>query len=280
MPILLSAPYDAGKQDAENQEGRHSFFAALINLIGHAKITDSASGMRVIRKSSLSKIYPLPDGLHFTPAMSCRAVLDAGIRILEVPMQYEERIGESKLGVIHDGVRFLKTIIDIALTYEPFKFFGIMGIVFFLTGFCYGLYPLAYYFKHRMVPDYMIYRLMTVTVCIVSSFTLFTVGIISSEITDLLNRNTRKKRAFKAIVYTLLSQKKLIFFGIASTLSGIAVNYKTIGEYFSTGLIYVHWVYVVTGAFLVLIGLQACALGILRRILFLLRENREKTQET
>ena len=51
------------------------FYAALINLLGSSTITDSASGMRVIKKSSLTKLYPLPDGLHFTPAMSCRAVL-------------------------------------------------------------------------------------------------------------------------------------------------------------------------------------------------------------
>ena len=100
-------------------------YVALINLLGDTKITDSASGMRVIKKSSLEKIYPLPDGLHFTPSMSCRAVMDENIKILEIPMRYEERVGESKLGVIRDGIRFLKTIIDIALTYEPFKFFGL-----------------------------------------------------------------------------------------------------------------------------------------------------------
>ena len=65
------------------------FYVALINLLGNTSITDSASGMRVIRKSSLKKIYPLPDGRHFTPAMSCRAVLDNEIRILEIPMRYE-----------------------------------------------------------------------------------------------------------------------------------------------------------------------------------------------
>ena len=242
-------------------------YVGLINLLGDTRITDSASGMRVIKKSSLEKIYPLPDGLHFTPAMSCRAVLDDDIKILEIPMRYEERVGESKLGVVQDGIRFLKTIIDIALTYEPFKFFGITGIIFFLIGLGYGIYPLVYYIQFTLVPDYMIYRLITVMVFIVTSFTLFTVGIISDEITDLIHKSKKRERKFKPAIYSLLSQKNLIIFGIIVALCGIAINYKTIMQYISTGLIDVPWVYVVTGAFLVLIGLQSIALGFLRRIL-------------
>ncbi len=246
-------------------------YVGLINLLSNTKITDSASGMRVIKKSSLEKIYPLPDGLHFTPAMSCRAVLDDDIKILEIPMHYEERVGESKLGVVQDGIRFLQTIIDIALTYEPFKFFGVTGIIFFLIGMGYGIYPLANYIRFRLVPDYMIYRLITVMVFIVTSFTLFTLGIISDEVTDLIHKSKKRERKFKPILYSLLSQKNLIVFGITVTLCGIAINYRTIWQYISTGLIDVPWVYVVTGAFLILVGLQSIALGVLRRILGTLR---------
>jgi glycosyltransferase involved in cell wall biosynthesis len=249
------------------------FFAMLINLIGTDRITDSASGMRVIRKSSLPKIYPLPDGLHFTPAMSCKAVLDRDLKILEQPMSYEERIGESKLMVVRDGFCFLKTIADIALTYEPFKFFGTTGIVFFIVGLLYGIYPIFYYLRFRMVPDYMIYRLISVMVLIVGSLTLFTVGIISDETTRFTKKQRQQRGALQAALYTMLSQRNLIVAGIVGALFGIAINYKTLYQYLTTGRIYVHWVYVVTGAFFVLFGLQSFALGILRRILALLRES-------
>jgi len=269
--IVIGSRMSVGNKMPRTRRIGNLFFAGLINIIGGASITDSASGMRVIKKNSLQKIYPLPDGLHFTPAMSCRAVLDRNITILEVPMTYKERVGESKLSVLSDGIRFLKTIIDIALTYEPFRFFGIMGIVLFLTGFCYGIYPIYYYMMFKLVPDYMIYRLITVMVCIVSSFTLFSVGIISDEITNLIHDRSRKKRMFKTVLYEVLTQKKLIIFGAACALCGIAINYKTIWEYATTGMIHVHWVYIVTGAFFVLAGAQALALGILRRILTMLR---------
>jgi len=252
------------------------FYALLINILGNTSITDSASGMRVIRKSSLRKLYPLPDGLHFTPAMSCRAVLDQNLTIAEVPMTYEERVGRSKLGVVQDGARFLKTIVDIALTYAPFKFFGIAGIVMFLVGFLYGLYPLLYYLRFRVVPNYMIFRLVTVMVLIVTSIGIFTVGIISDEVIQLMYRRGSRTRGFTAMIYRALSQRKLIIAGFAIALLGIALNYRTIWEYLTTGEINLPWVYVVTGAFLVMVGLQAVALGIVRRILALLRQAEEE----
>ena len=77
----------------------------------------------------------------------------------------------------------------------------------------------------------------------------------------------------RAMMYTMLSQRKLIFTGTVAALFGISLNYNTIWQYTTTGHIAVHWIYIVTGAFFVLFGLQSLALGILRRILALLRES-------
>jgi glycosyltransferase involved in cell wall biosynthesis len=52
------------------------FFATLVSLIGNRHISDSASGMRLIRREALAQLYPLPDGMNFTPVMSTRAIHD------------------------------------------------------------------------------------------------------------------------------------------------------------------------------------------------------------
>src|SRR5580704_8069707 len=88
-------------------------FATILSVFSSSRVRDTASGMRVVRRSSLDRLYPLPDGLHFTPAMSARAMLSEGTRIVEVDMPYHERSGESKLRVGKDGVRF-STICGIA----------------------------------------------------------------------------------------------------------------------------------------------------------------------
>jgi glycosyltransferase involved in cell wall biosynthesis len=242
-------------------------YVILINLIGKAQITDSASGMRVLRKDCLPRIYPLPNGLHFTPAMSCRAVLDDSIRIVEVPISYHERKGESKLHVLQDGIRFLKTIVDIALIYEPLQFFGILGLLFLLVALGYGVYPLYFYLKMKMVPTYMLYRLVAIIAMVFASITLFTIGIIAAQVADVMMDISRRRGFFARLMHSLFSQKTLIIAGPLIALAGIVLNYQTISQYLSMGVIYVHWVYIVTGAFLFITGLQILALGVLQRIL-------------
>lgn len=107
-------------------------FAKMINYFGDIRIADCASGMRVLRRSALQKLYPLPDGLHFTPAMTCRATMGKGLRIVETPIGYAQREGKSKLSVIKDGLRFLKIILQMALRYKPFKVFITLAFVIWI----------------------------------------------------------------------------------------------------------------------------------------------------
>jgi glycosyltransferase involved in cell wall biosynthesis len=109
-------------------------FARLICAVSGQEITDSASGMRVIRRSSLKHLHPLPTGLHFTPAMTCMALLDSRLRITEVPMPYKERVGESKLRVIKDGFRFLFIILFSTALFNPIKSLLFLGGLFCVFG--------------------------------------------------------------------------------------------------------------------------------------------------
>jgi hypothetical protein len=102
------------------------FFANLISLISNHRISDSSSGMRVLRREVLPALYPLPDGLNFTPVMSTRA-LHEGIKMVEVPITYSERVGRSKLSVVRDGTRFLNSIIWTAMNYNPVRILGGIG---------------------------------------------------------------------------------------------------------------------------------------------------------
>ncbi len=99
-------------------------YALILSLLSNRVVTDTASGMRVIRRDALNQLYPLPDGLHFTPAMSARVLMDDRLSIVERAMPYEERIGESKLHVIRDGLRFLRTIFEMTLMWQPAKLFS------------------------------------------------------------------------------------------------------------------------------------------------------------
>ncbi len=102
-------------------------FANLVSLISAQRITDSASGMRIFRKSDLARLYPLPDGLNLTPVMSTRA-LHEKMNMIEVPITYSERVGRSKLSVVRDGIRFAQSIVETALNYNPVRPLGLLGL--------------------------------------------------------------------------------------------------------------------------------------------------------
>jgi len=98
-------------------------FAGLLTLLSGSRIRDTASGMRIVRREAYDRLRPLPDGLHFTPAMSARALLDreARAKLIEVYMPYHERVGDSKLKAGRDGIRFLGVITKAALLYRPIR---------------------------------------------------------------------------------------------------------------------------------------------------------------
>jgi glycosyltransferase involved in cell wall biosynthesis len=99
----------------------------LVTLLGNHRVIDPASGMRVFRREVLERLYPLPDGLNFTPVMSTRAIHE-GLKMVEVPIPYRERFGKSKLSIVRDGTRFLNSIIWTALNYNPVRPLGLLGL--------------------------------------------------------------------------------------------------------------------------------------------------------
>lgn len=111
-------------------------FAGLLAALSGQSVRDTASGMRVVRREAYARLRPLPDGLHFTPAMSARALLDrdARVKMVEIDMPYHERVGESKLNAGKDGMRFLQIILKTALRYRPMRVSVLAGTGLALLG--------------------------------------------------------------------------------------------------------------------------------------------------
>jgi len=134
------------------------FFALLLSLFSSARVRDTASGMRVLRRSSLRKLLPLPDGLHFTPAMSARGLMRRDLKIAEIDMPYHEREGKSKLRMMKDGTRFLKAIMDAVFLYRPSRPLAILAIICLAVAVSLMVMPIIHYVQTRTVAEWMIYR--------------------------------------------------------------------------------------------------------------------------
>ena len=165
-------------------------YALLLGALSGEAVSDTASGMRVIRREILAELYPLPDGLQFTPAMSARAIM-SNLPIVEVPMPYAERVGHSKLRMARDGVAFLIAIGDAVLLYRPSRVFGLGVLLSVVGGVLVGMYPTEFYLRNQRLEEWMIYRLLLCGLLFTSAFGLLSASVLSDQIVSLLYRRRR-----------------------------------------------------------------------------------------
>ena len=162
-------------------------FAWLLTLLSKQRVRDTASGMRVIRREAYQKLLPLPSGLHFTPAMSARAMLGAGgeLKLLEIDMPYYEREGRSKLRVFHDGLRFLRIIFETAFLYHPARLFGFAGVGSLIVAVALMATPVAHYWSARNVEGWMLYRFILGHLTATIAFLMFSAAILTRRVVQI-----------------------------------------------------------------------------------------------
>lgn len=251
------------------------FFRALINVLARADVRDSASGMRVMRRECLPWIYTLPDGMHFTPAMTATLVFDPGLVLREVDMPYEERVGRSKLSVVKDGLRFLRCILDVCLLYRPLRLFGppalaLLALALFLGGTIAWAKFVDPAYPH--LPRWFLFRMVTANVAAALGLTLLMVGVVAERVGAVVRRRQPPEGLIHKITRPLLGSHATLTGGLACIVFGLLLNAGTAFEWITTRHIEVDswWTYAVTGGFLFIVGSASVALSILQRVLTLL----------
>ncbi len=231
-------------------------FARVLTWIAETPVSDSASGMRVFRKSTLPRLLPLPDGLDFIVGLSTRTFHES-LTVLEIPIPYAEREGRSKLSVLKDGFRFLRTFIVVGATYNPLKFFGVLGVLSLVLASYLGIGPVIYYLRYRRVEDWEIYRLFTILVLGIVGVQLINFGIIGNRLLALVSGLHFEKRSLVGRLFLNRGfSGTSLKMGAALCIGAVVLNYPTIMQYLTLRSIYVHWAYVITGATMFLVGAQ------------------------
>jgi glycosyltransferase involved in cell wall biosynthesis len=223
-------------------------YAAMLGVLCGDMVTDTASGMRVIRRSALVDLYPLPDGLHFTPAMSARALL-SGMKIVELPMLYEERVGQSKLSVFRDGFRFLRAIVEGVLWYRPERLFLFAFAAFFLVALLLAAYPIEFYLRERRLEEWMIYRFLACSLLGSAGFILLAAGTLAHRFVLSTNERRTGPRFWPSAFELLFVGKTLVLFVVAVLLVSLMFVWPGLLEYVRTRQVTLHWSRVVVAAF-------------------------------
>lgn len=250
----------------------------LVSLLGNCRVADPASGMRVIRKTALARLYPLPDGLNFTPVMSTRAVHE-GLTMSEVPIAYRERVGRSKLSIIRDGSRFLTTIIWTALEYNPVRVLGIAGAVALaLAGVIGAALLVARLEGVTALGTWGILSTFGALLLAVAGTSIFSLGATFNYLVSLFRGGSVRQGLFGRPLLDPPLERHFGWAGVAAMLIGVVSAGVS-----ATGLLGADanrlWFWLVISALLILVGLQLTISWILMRVLDELSRRASKVRE-
>jgi len=217
----------------------NNVFSILLSLVANKRIKDTASGMRVIRKTALHKIMPLPDGLHFTPAMSARAILSEELIILEKDMPYLEREGESKLKIWKDGKRFLSVILENIFLYIPYKIFNLLAFCCLSIAIIIIFSPFLFYLKNHFLEEWMFYRFIVSAVSAIIGIILLSISHITYNVVSFTLRPNSKQK--KTMLYYFFEHPTSILIAIFCYAVGTLLIFNSIWNRITTGLTNEHW---------------------------------------
>jgi len=254
-------------------------FANLASLLGRQRVHDSASGMRVIRREALSRLYPLPDGLNFTPVMIIRA-LHEQVTWREVPIPYKERVGRSKLSVVHDGMRFLVTIVWTALCYNPVRILGGAGLV--LAAVAAAIAAAIVGVRLAGIDELGPWGVAGVFVAGVSAFagiTLFALGATSNYLVSLFYRNPIRQGLLGRPLLARPLERHFGWLGIVAAVIGLALGVVSLGMALGGWPVERLWFYLLGAAMSFILGVQLTVFWIIMRMLGELNQREMKISE-
>jgi glycosyltransferase involved in cell wall biosynthesis len=244
------------------------FFANLLTILGHQRITDSASGMRVFKREVLDYVYPLPDGLNLTPVMSTRAVHE-GIAMKEVPIPYSERVGRSKLSVVRDGTTFLQSMLWTVLSYNPVRILGLIGLGGVAVALMIALgMVIARLNGVTTLGPWGVSSLFVALVSGVAGISIFALGSTFNYLVTLFYKRPIRQGLFGR---PLLRSPLENYFGVAGILTltaGLGVGVASVILGVNGWDIARLWFYLMASAMLVLVGVQLVIYWILMRVLY------------
>jgi glycosyltransferase involved in cell wall biosynthesis len=243
------------------------FFANLLSVVGRQKVTDSASGMRVFKREILERIYPLPDGLNLTPVMSTRAIHE-GINMVEVPIPYSERLGRSKLSVVRDGSLFLHSIIWTALTYNPVRILGLIGLagIALATLALFGI-AVARLSGVTTLGAAGVAALFVGLLAGITVLSFFLLGVTLNYLFSLFYKRPVRQGLFGKPLFKIPLDRHFWWLGLIALGGGLAFGGISLALGLNGWDISRLWLYLLGSAMLILTGVQLIIYWILLRVL-------------
>jgi len=165
------------------------------NIFGD-RISDMLSGYRVFSRRFVKSFPALSVGFETETEFTVHA-LELGMPLGEISTRYQGRPegSASKLHTYRDGIRILRTIVNLVREERPLMFFSTVGTLLMLIGLLVGIPVVAEYLKTGLVP-----RLPTALL----AATFEILGFLSLFCGLILDSVARGRKEAKRIAYLSL----------------------------------------------------------------------------
>ena len=165
----------------------NNIFSFLATYISCMRIKDSQTGMRAFRRQMFDKLDVKAKGLEFETKMTVRAA-KLGYKIVEVPIEYRERVGKSKLRPIKDGARMLVALFSVAYSETSLlsKMILLPSFAFILIGLVTGFISVYEKVQYGVI-SHEYYPLFSAFLILVG-VQLISLGLIVDYLTKKLDR--------------------------------------------------------------------------------------------
>lgn len=178
--MVVGARTGRASQASVARWSANTFYNRFASWMVNRQIKDLTSGFRAVnRKKFLSFLYLLPNGFSY-PTTSTMAFFRAGYSVDYVPIEVAQRVGNSHINHIRDGVRFLLIIFKVGTLYSPLKvYFPISFGMLFLGMLNYFLtFSSGARFTNMS------------TMLLLGSVLVFLIGLLSEQLTNLQYKDT------------------------------------------------------------------------------------------
>ncbi len=165
----------------------NQIFSYLSSYISCIKVSDSQTGLRAFRREMFEKLDVNAKGLEFETKMTVRAA-KLGYRIAEVPIEYRERVGRSKLNPFKDGMKMFLALMSVASSETSLlvKMVMLPSFIFIIIGLATGVISVYEKITHGVL-THEYYPILTAFLILVG-IQLLSLGFVADYLTKKLDR--------------------------------------------------------------------------------------------
>ena len=180
-----------------------------------------------------------------------------GIKVVEIPIPYSERVGRSKLSVVRDGSIFLQSMVWTAMMYNPVRILGMIGLAGIILSLLIVLWIIFLRAQGVTTLDTIgVAAVFLAAITGFAGFSIFTLGISFNYLVSLFYREPIRQGLFGRPLFSVPLDRHFWWMGGLALLAGLVLGLVSLFLGVRGWDVTRLWLYMLASAMLILTGIQ------------------------